>query len=95
MEDIRAWTDRLDPTHDYNDDVAGCTASDGSGHIHLRGFEHSPFVCGLICCDCCAPELSRVQGVYTAALHNLHGGALNDEHGEPIIVIEPERHCEP
>jgi len=95
MEDIQLWTARLDPTHDYNDDVADCLASDNFGRIHVPEFEHSPFACGLICCGCCAPGLSRLNYVYACAVENLHGDSLPDESGEPYIAIDPARPCDP
>ena len=77
------------------DDVTDCTAADNVGRIHLPEFEHSPFACGLICCGCCAPEISDLNYVYTSAVENLHGNSLPDESGEPYIAIDPDRPCDP
>lgn len=95
MEDIRLWTARLDPTHDYNDDATDCTATDNFSRILLPEFEHSPFACGLACCGCCAPDLSRLNYVYASAIENLHGDSLPDQTDEPYIAIDPDRPCHP
>jgi hypothetical protein len=88
-DDLGATIEALDPLVDY-DAVSGCDQSDPSiGLVHLEGFEHSPFVCGL---ECCHPDLTRIAMVYIVAENNFSGiEPIVD--GTSYVAVEPGRPC--
>ena len=91
-DDIVTTIDALDPSVDYNLWTGCLQTSDPQGHVHLEGFEHSPFVCDW---DCCHPELIRVALVYFLVENAFVGqDFILDDDEEPYVALEAGRSCE-
>jgi len=88
-EELESTLAALDPTVDYGYDpeILDCVRS--PAWVHIDGFEHSPFQCGV---SCCHPDLHWMVFVYTMIFTNFDGGHPTVE-GEPYVAIEPDQSC--